>query len=113
MSSKAWSIVGDVFPVEVLAVATAAGVETSLWQILSDNIPVEIWAAATAAGTAIRIWQTLPDNIRALLHKRQKDLRHIGEYINDLSHDQRECIRIAAQQGKCSSLEQLECKLRE
>jgi len=72
---------------------------------------VETLAAATAAGIMVHIWHTLPDNICSLLRQYREELNNIKARINELSPDLRECIWIAAQQGKCSSLEQLERKL--
>ena len=86
MSSKAWSIVRDVFTVERLTVATAVCI-------------------------AAHIWHTLPDNIHSLLQQCEEDLGDIRTQINELSPDRRECLRIAAQQGKCLSIEQLKCRL--
>ena len=53
MSSKACSIVGDVFPVDVLATATAVGIAT-------------------------RIWYTQPHNIRSLLRQYKWELEMIS-----------------------------------
>jgi hypothetical protein len=85
MSSKVWLIVRDVFTAEILTGA--------------------------AGYIAVHIWLTLPDNIHSLLHLHKAELEQIRCYISDFSLDQRECLRIAAQQEKCSSLEQIEHKL--
>jgi len=74
---------------------------------------VEALAAATAAGLTVHFWHTLADNIHSRLEQYDKELKDIKERINELSPDLRECIRIAAEQGKCSGLEQLQRKLLE
>ena len=86
MSSKVWSIVRDVFTIERLTEATAGYI-------------------------AAHIWLTPPGNIHSLLRLRKAELEQIKDYISHISLDQRECLRIAAQQETCSSLEQIEYKL--
>jgi len=72
---------------------------------------IETLAPATVAGIAMYIWYTLPNNIRSLLQQYKEELGFIRRYTNRLLPDERECLCIAAQQGKCTSLEQLERKL--
>jgi len=90
MSPNGWSIVGNVSNVQTLAAATATGI-----------------AAAT------HIYHTRRQNIDLLLHQCHDSLSHLRNWIDDLLPDERERLRIAAHQGKCSSFEKLQRELRE
>lgn len=88
MSSKAWSIVGNIASVETLATAAVTGAAAHFYHVGCDN-----------AGSA--------------LEKCRLELENIKTRINELSPDRRERLRIAAEQGKCSSIAKLEHKLQE
>jgi len=90
MSSNGWSIVGNASNVQTLAAATATGI-----------------AAAT------HIYQTRRQNIYSLLDKCHNTLFYLRAWIDDLLPDERERLRIAAHQGKCSSFERLRRELDE
>ena len=84
---------------------------SKVWTIVRDVFTVERLTGATAGCIAAYIWFTLPDNTHSLLHLHKAELEQIRGHISRISLDQRECLRIAAQQENCSSLEQIEHKL--
>jgi hypothetical protein len=88
MSSNGWSIVGNVSNVQTLAAATATG-----------------------AAAATHIYQNRRQNVRSQLDKCYDELSHIETCITRLTPDERERLRIAAHQGKCSSLEKIQREL--
>lgn len=86
MSSKQWTTLGDIANVEALAWTVLGGVTTSV-------------------ATAVCQKTILASDL--MLEQCTKDLEEVKTRLNDLTEEQREEIRILAEQKKCSSFEKL------